>query len=194
MGARAITEWYETDSGSPALFQRNPWLSPSTFLPALADFVHAARETGQAPRTALFREWAAEHMPCVLGDDETSDRMTFLRPGSDVQFHYLIQRGDKLSPTEHAVRVTAREKIHRRGTAGRWEVTHQAGTDDELYELAADILSRQAARIRQLAAEGRGGPMPPAHEVEARAERIRARRQPDAAGSRVRRDDTGSTA
>ncbi|MFE7135238.1 hypothetical protein ACFVIM_30710 [Streptomyces sp. NPDC057638] len=176
MGARAIVEWHQDDNDAPVLIQRNPWLSPSTFLPALADFVHAAREGGHAPSAERFRGWAAERTPYLLGQDEPRDRMMFLQPGSDVQFHYLIQLDEGHQPAGRVLRVTAREKEpFRTRVGGRWEITHQATTDDELFELAAGILRQQAARIRRLAAEGRGGPMPPADEVAARAERIRAR-------------------
>jgi hypothetical protein len=176
MGARAIVEWHQPKNELPALLQRNPWLSPSTFLPALADFVHVARETDQAPSAELFRGWAAERVPYVLGEDETRDRMTFLRPGADVQFHYLVQLAEDDQPAGRALSVTVREKnLFQPGTGGRWEVIHQAGADEELFELAAGILERQAARIRRLAAEGRGGPMPAAHEVADRAAQIRAR-------------------
>lgn len=176
MGARAIIEWHQPENELPALLQRNPWLSPGTFLPALADFVHTARETDHAPSAELFRGWAAERVPYVLGEDETRDRMLFLRPGSDVQFHYLVQLTEDDQPAGQTLRVTVRERnLFHPGAGGRWEVTHQAGTDEELFELAAAILERQAARIRRLTAEGRGGPMPAAHEVAARAAQIRAR-------------------
>ncbi|WP_327258236.1 hypothetical protein [Streptomyces sp. NBC_01244] len=175
MGARAIIEWHQTDSGVPAFLRRNHWLSPSTFLPALADFVHAARQTGQTPDAGLFQSWAAEHAPYVLGEEETGKRTALLLPTSDIQFHYLVQlTGTK--PAERTLLVTAREReVLLPGARGRWTVLVQAGTDAELHEEAAALLDRQAARIRSLAAQGRGGPMPPPHEVANRAQLIRAR-------------------
>ncbi|MFE4263405.1 hypothetical protein [Streptomyces sp. NPDC056883] len=175
MGARAIIEWHQTDSGAPAFLRRNHWLSPSTFLPALADFVHAARQTGQTLDACLFQSWAAEHAPYVLGEEETGKRTALLLPTSDIQFHYLVQlTGTK--PAERTLLVTAREReVLLPGARGRWTVLVQAGTDAELHEEAAALLDRQAARIRSLAAQGRGGPMPPPNEVADRARLIRAR-------------------
>lgn len=185
MGARAIIEWHQSDSDSPALLQRNHWLSPSTFLPAISDFVHAARQSGQTPDAGLFRGWAANHTPHVLGEDEMGERTALLLPTSDIQFHYLIQLTGT-EPAERTLLVTAREReVFLPGRRGRWTVLLQAGTDAELHEEAAALLDRQADRIRSLAAQGRGGPMPPPHEVANRAERIRAR-----VGLRARRCET----
>lgn len=177
MGARAIIEWHQCNSDSPSLLQRNPWLSPSTFLPALADFVHAAREAGQTPTCELFRNWAADHAHHVLGGDEPSARRAFLLPGSDVQFHYLVQLVTvKQQPYGRALLVTAREReMLLPGARGIWKVTHQAATDDELYDVAADLLTDQAKRIRRLSAAGQGGPMPSPETFDEHARRIRDR-------------------
>ncbi|MEV6957210.1 hypothetical protein [Streptomyces sp. NPDC051183] len=176
MGARAIIEWHQTDSGTPAFLQRNHWLSPSTFLPALADFVHAARQTGQVPDAGLFQSWAADHAPHVLGEEETGERTALVLPTSDIQFHYLVQLTGTGGPAERTLIVTAREReVLLPGARGHWTVLAQAGTDAELHEEAAALLEGQAARIRSLAAQGRGGPMPPPDEVANRARLIRAR-------------------
>ncbi|MEU3907943.1 hypothetical protein AB0F20_29735 [Streptomyces goshikiensis] len=176
MGARAIIEWHQSDSGSPALMQRNPWLSPSTFLPALADFVHTARETGQTPTSELFRSWAADHAHYVLGTDETGEHRTFLAPGSDIQFHYLVQLQTVLRPHGRALLITARQReMTLPGARGTWTITHQATTDEELYEAAAVLLTEQAARVRRLTAQGRGGPMPSPEDLDAHARRLRDR-------------------
>ncbi|MGA5819792.1 hypothetical protein ACPC54_18270 [Kitasatospora sp. NPDC094028] len=171
MGARAVTEWHEHAAG-PSMVDRNPWLSPVTMVPALADYLHHTTAAGQAPNAADFRAWATEHSPAVLGTVHTEDPGAFLGASTDIQFHYLVQQSGRDPGT---LRIAVRERERR-----TWHLTATADTADELYALAAQLLRRQAANIRRLSAAGRGGPMPAPDEIEQRAEQIRARITPAA--------------
>ncbi|MFF4924325.1 hypothetical protein ACFY4B_27385 [Kitasatospora sp. NPDC001261] len=171
MGARAITEWHEHEAG-PSMVDRNPWLSPVTMIPALADYLHHTTTAGRPPSASGFRAWATEHLPAVLGTVQTEGPGAFLGAGTDIQFHYLVQQSAKDPGT---LRIAVRERERR-----TWTLTAAAHNADELFALAAKLLHQQARNIRRLRTAGRGGPMPDPEEIEQRAEQIRARITPAA--------------